>query len=130
MKHPHSDDEQCTPLCRPNHYFDDSLGDPATCTGDHNHPEPLTDDPRFSGLPASVVERAKRASCSRCKEAVVESAGMRGTVMINYYVPALGVRQRTILCGPCGLLLRELLHPELLDSPQYRAAKTLLQENW
>jgi hypothetical protein len=25
---------------KPNHYAHDSLGDPATCTGDHNHPEP------------------------------------------------------------------------------------------
>lgn len=26
-------------LDRPNHYSHDSLGDPATCTGRHNHPE-------------------------------------------------------------------------------------------
>lgn len=25
---------------KPNHYYHDGLGDPATCTGDHNHPEP------------------------------------------------------------------------------------------
>lgn len=117
-------------LSRPNHYFKDSLGDPATCTGDHNHPEPLTDDPRFAGLPASTVENAKQAKCSRCKEVVVEAPGMRGTVMVNYYVPALGVRQRVILCGPCGLLLRELLHPEILDSPQYLAASEMLRSSW
>jgi hypothetical protein len=114
-------------LSRPNHYFNDSLGDPATCTGDHNHPEPETDDPRFSGLPASVVENAKKAKCSRCKETVVESKAMTGTVMVNYYVPAVGVRQRTILCGLCGLLLRELLHPELADNPMYQAAKAELR---
>lgn len=117
-------------LSRPNHYFDDSLGDPATCTGDHNHPEPLTDDPRFSDLPASVVETAKQAKCSRCKETVVESSAMTGTVMVNYYVPALSVRKRTILCGKCGLLLRELLHPEILDDPTYLAASEMLRGSW
>jgi len=25
---------------KPNHFLHDSLGDPETCTGDHNHPEP------------------------------------------------------------------------------------------
>lgn len=113
-------------LSRPNHYFHDSLGDPATCTGDHNHPEPETDDPRFSGLPADVVERAKQAKCTRCGETVVESKGMQGTVMVNYYVPALGVRQRGILCGLCGLLFREFLVPAILDDPRYQEAKAEL----
>lgn len=27
---------------RPNHYFHDGAGDPATCTQDHNHPEAET----------------------------------------------------------------------------------------
>lgn len=36
---------------KPNHFFHDSLGDPATCTGDHNHPpEPDTTAPRTSAL--------------------------------------------------------------------------------
>lgn len=90
----------------------------------------MSDDPRFFGLPADVVEAAKRARCSRCKEQVVESAGVRGTVMVNYYVPALGARERAILCGPCGLLLRELLHPEVLDQPGYAAARDLLRSTW
>jgi hypothetical protein len=111
------------PLSRPNHYFEDSLGDPATCTGDHNHPEPLTDDPRFSGLPASVVETAKKARCTRCGIQVVESKGMTGTVMINLYVPALGARERLMLCGACGLAAREFLHPELVDNPVFQAVK-------
>lgn len=117
-------------LSRPNHYFHDSLGDPASCTGDHNHPEPETDDPRFSGLPASVVETAKLANCSRCKDQIVTSSAMTGTVMVSYYVPALSVRQRTILCGKCGLLLRELLHPELTENPTYQAVVAQLRSTW
>lgn len=117
-------------LSRPNHYFHDSLGDPAECTGDHNHPEPLTDDPRFSGLPASVVDNAKQAHCSRCKEQIVTSGAATGTVMVNYYIPALSVWRRAILCGRCGLLLRELLHPELLDDPTYLAASEMLRSSW
>lgn len=89
-----------------------------------------TDDPRFSGLPADIVEMAKQARCSRCKEQVVESAGVHGTVMVNYYLPSLGTRNRAILCGPCGLLLRELLCPEVLDQPGYQAARDLLRSSW
>lgn len=113
-------------LSRPNHFFHDSLGDPATCTGDHNHPEPETDDPRFSGLPASVVETAKSAVCTRCKVQVVEAKGLTGTVFLNLYVPALGARERLFLCGACGLATREFLHPELADSPVFQAVKAEL----
>jgi hypothetical protein len=123
VKHPHADNEPCIPLCRPNHYFEDSLGDPATCTGDHNHP---TDDPRFSGLPASVVDTAKSASCTRCGVAVVESKAVAGTVFLSLYVPAVGARERLFLCGSCGLDAREFLHPELADSLTFQAVKAEL----
>lgn len=134
-------------LSKPNHYYHDSLGCPLSCTGDHNHPadegdlpqsdynrhvlecgdpEPETDDPRFSGLPASVVETAKKARCTRCGIQVVESKGMTGTVMINLYVPALGARERLMLCGACGLAAREFLHPELVDNPVFQAVKAEL----
>jgi len=117
-------------LSRPNHYFHDSLGDPFTCTGDHNHPDPLTDDPRFSGLAASVVDRAKQAKCSACGVTVVEDASIAGSVMVNYYVPASGAKARVILCGRHGLALRELLHPQIVDNPQYQEAKKRLLEVW
>lgn len=42
------------PLRRPNHYYHDSLGDPATCTGDHNHP---------TELDRRAEEAAARATC-------------------------------------------------------------------
>lgn len=113
-------------LSKPNHYFNDSLGDPATCTGDHNHPEPETDDPRFSGLPADVVETAKKAKCTRCGDQVVESKALTGTVFLNLYVPALGARERLFLCGVCGLAAREWLHPELQGNPMFQAVKTEL----
>lgn len=104
INHDHADDEPC--------------------------PGPMTDDPQFSGLPASVVDNAKRARCSRCKEQIVTSKTVSGTVMVNYYVPALGVKQRAILCGACGLLLRELLHPEILGDPTYRAVVEELRSRW
>jgi hypothetical protein len=50
------------PLARPNHYYPDSLGDPATCTGDHNHPEPvqMQDPPNLSDSPrASALNEAR-----------------------------------------------------------------------
>lgn len=34
---------------KPNHYVYDSLGDPATCTEDHNHPEP-DDEPAINAV--------------------------------------------------------------------------------
>lgn len=92
--------------------------------------EELTDDPRFEGMPAEVVDNAKKAKCARCEEVVVEAASMRGTVMVNYYVPALGKRDRVILCGMCGLAFREFIYPYLLDNPQYQAAKAALVEGF
>lgn len=117
-------------LSKPNHYFHDSLGDPATCTGDHNHPEPETDDPRFAGMPAAVVDSAKKAECQRCKEKIVDSSSMTGTVFVNYYVPALGVRQRLFLCGACGLAFREFVMPELETNAVFQAVKTKLLAAW
>ena len=29
---------------KPNHFYHDGAGDPATCTEDHNHPEPESDE--------------------------------------------------------------------------------------
>lgn len=137
-------------LSKPNHYFHDNLGCPISCRGDHNHPkdegdlnqgehcrscgepEPLTDDPRFSGLPAAVVETAKKAKCTRCDVQIVEQGDekMAGTVMVSYYVPALGVKQRGFLCGPCGLAFREFLVPSLETNPLYRAVVTELRSRW
>lgn len=133
-------------LSRPNHYFHDSLGCPLSCDDDHNHPadegdlgqaeynrhvlecgpEPVTDDPRFSGLPASVVETAKGAKCTRCGDQIIESKALTGTVFLNLYVPALGARERLFLCGVCGLAAREWLHPELQGNPMFQAVKTEL----
>lgn len=97
---------------------------------DHNHPEPETEDERFSGLPAAVVDRAKEAKCSRCKIQVVESPAIRGTVMVSYYVPALGQRRRGVLCGACGIAFREFLMPELLDNPAYQQVAARLRQEW
>ena len=36
---------------KPNHYYNDGLGDPATCTEDHNHPE---SDPKPSSNTTAV----------------------------------------------------------------------------
>lgn len=49
-------------LLKPNHYFNDSLGDPATCTDDHNHPEPgvaynyQVEAPVLANLPSARLE--------------------------------------------------------------------------
>lgn len=92
--------------------------------------EGLTGDPRFEGLPDAVVEGAKSAYCSRCKIQIVEDPGMAGTVFVNYYVPAVGVRQRMFLCGNCGLAFREFLVPGLADDPLFQAVKAELQARW
>ncbi len=110
------------PLDRPNHFYDDSLGAPATCTGDHNHPEPEPETER-PPLPPEVIESAKKAECSRCKVKVVETKGAVGTVFLNIYVPGLGFRERLFLCGACGLAVREFLHPELADDAVFQAVK-------
>lgn len=92
--------------------------------------EPLTDDPRFEGMPAATVESAKQAKCARCETVVVEAGSIMGTVMVNYYVPALSVRRREILCGLCGLDFREFLHPWLKGDGAFQASKALLVEEF
>jgi hypothetical protein len=109
-------------LSKPNHYHDDNLGDPATCTGDHNHP--------VEGLPDEVLERAKEATCGRCGEQIVGSPSMAGTVMVQFYVPATSARGRGFLCGACGLLFREFIDPSLADNPAYQSAARQLREMW
>lgn len=113
---------------RPDHYYHDSLGDPASCTGDH--PEPETDDPRFSGLSARTVDTAKTAKCSACGVTVVEDASIAGTVMFSYYFPASGAKVRGILCGVHGLALRKLLHPQIVGMAAYEETKRQLMEAW
>jgi hypothetical protein len=78
----------------------------------------------------SFDEAARRVSCSRCKETVVESPGIVGTVMFNYYTPTTGLRHRGALCGPCGLSFREFLHPEISGDPVYQEAAARLREAW
>lgn len=92
--------------------------------------EELTDDPRFSGLPASVVENAGKAKCVRCGVRIIEEKGLVGAVMLQYYVPALSVRNRAVLCGTCGLAFREFLTPELAVDPVYQAAAAELRSRW
>lgn len=119
-------------LSKPNHFYHDSLGDPATCTGDHNHPAPegcqpsdCCGDPSAHALPQEVIDKAREAICVRCQAVVVDEPSRAGTVMINYYVPALGVRERVVLCGACGLGFGEYL-----NDPTYLAAKAQLQAMW
>jgi hypothetical protein len=118
------------PLRRPNHYFNDSLGDPATCTGDHNHPEPTVQGGPYDGLPQSVYDRASSAHCIRCKVRLLESPAVTGTVMVQYYVPALGVKQRGFLCGACGLDFRQFLMPELAEDQTFQAVVAELRSRW
>lgn len=115
---------------RPNHFEEDSLGDPATCTEDHNHPEPGSGNPRLQGVPQEMIDRASGATCSRCQVRLVDSRSVRGSVSFSLYVPAVGARDRGFVCGACGLALREFLHPELLHNPVFQAVKAELQSEF
>lgn len=81
-------------------------------------------------LPDEVIENASKAHCARCKVQIIAQPSVTGTVMVNYYVPALGVKDRGFLCGMCGLAFREFLMPELLDRPDFQAVKAQLQARW
>lgn len=87
-------------------------------------------DPRLDGLPDEVIENASKAHCARCKEQIVAQESMTGTVFVNYYVPALGKREREFLCGMCGLAFREFMYPELLTNETFQNVKGMLQERW
>lgn len=81
-------------------------------------------------LPDDVMATAREAKCARCDAVVVDEPSIVGTVMLNYYVPATGLKDRVVLCGMCGLVFREFLRPEVLNNPAFQAAKAALQEKW
>lgn len=95
------------------------------CSRQENCPPCVNGEDDAEGLAV-----ARTAKCSVCGVAVVDSPSVTGTVMVNYYVPALGVRQRVILCGEHGLLFREFLHPEILSDPTYVLAAEMLRAKW
>lgn len=108
---------------RPNHFTDDVLGDPRSCTGDHNHPG---DEP----IPAPVMELAARARCSRCSTSIVDDPSMIGSMFVSSYSPQNDSRNRFTLCGRCGLLFREFIKPDLANDQTYLEAKQVLLELW
>lgn len=91
---------------------------------------PEATDPRFAGLPQSVVDQAAKAHCSRCGAQVIETPSMAGSVFVQYYVPVLGVRDRRFLCGACGLAFREFIDPHLTEDAVFRAVAAELRRHW
>lgn len=109
MNHPHSDDEPHANVC---------------------HPEPTVQGGRYDGMPLRQLEMARMATCSRCSVVIVDAPSAAGALMLNTYSPATSTRMREFLCGECGLLLREFLHPELLSDPLYRSSAAGLRKSW
>ena len=95
---------------------------PPCVLGDHNHP--------VHELTPEEMEVARQAKCARCQAVVVDEPSKVGTVMVNYYIPAFGVRERVYLCGACGLGFGEYLNPAKLSDPMYQAVKAELQSRW
>lgn len=107
----------------PNHFFNDSLGDPATCSEDHNHPDRTLEE--------RAEEAAQTAQCDRCKVVILDDSSKLGVLFGRILVPLLGVKHTYQLCGKCGLALREFLFPRILDDPVYQDLKRqLVSEHW
>lgn len=87
-------------------------------------------DPRLDGLPDEVIKNASEAHCVRCGEQIIAQPSVTGTVMVNYYVPAQGVRERQFLCGLCGIAFQEFLRPSLLTNEAFQDMKVELQGRW
>jgi len=129
---------------KPNHYHHDNLGCPMSCREDHNHPFDIGDlttseanrhlvecgNERSEPVSPEEVELAKTAACLRCGVQIVGSSSLIGTVMVNYYLPAVGIRKRGVLCGACGLVFREFLQPELEHNPAHQAIVAELRKLW
>lgn len=60
----------------------------------------------------SEEETAREARCALCGVTILDSPDREGTVFVNYYLPALGERNRLFLCGKDGLGLLEYLAGE------------------
>lgn len=87
-------------------------------------------DPRFKGVPEEIIDRVSKATCVRCEEGILDTKSLPGTVLVAYEVPGLNVHRRAILCGACGLVFREFLHPELVDNAPFQAAVAELRSKW
>lgn len=102
---------------KPNHYFHDSLGDPYTCTGDHNHPEdedfarntPQEEDQVRADLEERAAELARNAKCGRCDKPILDSGDALATTFIKLKLPGSGRGGDYNLCGTCGISLRAFL---------------------
>jgi hypothetical protein len=98
-----------------------------------HEPEPadeVTVEQVLGAMPPELAEKAKAANCARCRVQIVRAKSMLGTIMVSYYVPALGIRQRGFLCGTCGFGFREYLMPQLKEDPVYTTVKDMLQQKW
>lgn len=81
-------------------------------------------------LSVEEIEEAEKACCTRCKEQIASSRSVIGTLMFNYYLPALGARTRGIMCGACGLAFREFVCPDIASDPVYRVVAAELRSRW
>lgn len=82
-------------------------------------------------LDAKAEAAARDAKCQRCKVVILEDPSKSGVVFGRLMVPMLGVSHTYQLCGRCGLLLRELIYPELDYDEKYQQIKSaLVEEFW
>lgn len=77
---------------KPNHFANDNLGDPYTCTGDHNHPDPSDRPDPWAELAARVDAlaeltarmRAELADPARIAEQILPEPTGRDPVVITW----------------------------------------------
>jgi ribosomal protein L37E len=93
-------------------------------------PSEVTVEQVLGEMPPELAAKAQQANCTRCGVQIVRAKSMLGTIMVSYYVPALGIRQRGFLCGACGFGFREYLMPQLQEDATYTTIKDMLQAKW
>lgn len=82
---------------RPNHFMHDSLGDPSTCTGNHNHPDPAGEETiqsfTLAGLAALHTEMKEAPENPTLPHRFVSTAYMAllGGATVDQMLSAMGV---------------------------------------
>lgn len=77
-----------------------------------------------------MSDPAQEVCCARCGERIADSRSLIGTVMVSYYTPATGHRNRIILCGSCGLSFREFICPSVVGDAGFQQAAAELRGAW
>lgn len=90
----------------------------------------MSKDQPNSSSHKDLPEREVEVTCFRCRRNVLADSSALGMTVGTVETPATGGKLDFVLCGRCGLELKEFIVPALADDPDFPKAKAALLESW